>query len=98
MRSLPCETVDAASGMAYNEPGSACGLVSVRDFKSCGSRLAGPVGSIPTHFRHLYPRVPGGTERTACQGRARKKLLHIRSAAGMWFAYEPQEAPSHQAV
>jgi hypothetical protein len=26
--------------------------VSVRDFKSCGSCFAGPVGSIPTHFRH----------------------------------------------
>ena len=27
--------------------------MSVRDFKSCGSCFAGPVGSIPTHFRQF---------------------------------------------
>jgi hypothetical protein len=28
--------------------------VSARDFKSCGSAFGGPVGSIPTHFRHCF--------------------------------------------
>ncbi len=37
--------------VSYNDNGSACGLVSARDFKSCGSAYGGPVGSIPTHFR-----------------------------------------------
>ena len=36
--------------------GSARGLVSAWDFKSYGSRYAGPVGSIPTHFRQISLR------------------------------------------
>ena len=88
MRSLPCETVDAASGMAYNEPGSACGLVSVRDFKSCGPAYGGPVGSIPTHFRQNLE----GSEPCTMKRKQLLPSIHFSLSTGHCFSDDHQKA------
>jgi hypothetical protein len=65
--------VDGAVQVAYYQCGSACGLVSVRDFKSCGSASGRSVGSIPTHFRQILKGRAGGwlpaTAATSTMGR-----------------------------